>query len=148
MKNVLIIKGADFSADKVETIPLVDIYSFTDADYINGSLKLQVQASPATTFTTNNNYYGAFLPISEYQGCPVKITNTGSKSEYVAFIKNPTFQVGGSYAFGGNTDLVQIKTDSPILETTIPDDAEYLYVMIVSGGTAVTSTVEITAPIG
>jgi hypothetical protein len=130
MKNVLVIKGADFSTMKVETIEIADAVYFTKNDFLYKALHLMIQNAEATTFTNSGSttYYGGFIPMSEYQGNTIKI-KTGAQSSFIAFIKNATIENGGSFDYCQDTGLTKMAANSAV-KTTVPTDADYFYMLV------------------
>lgn len=144
MGSVLVIRNADFSVNKVETIVLVRDVINDENSYIFKELKLQIPAS-GTTFSVNNNFNGGFIKCDEYRGDPIVIKNLANVTSYYAFIKNPTFANGGSFTYPTGESLHSLSSNSQV-SLTIPSDADYIYVLVTSGGNSISSKVVITTP--
>lgn len=144
MGNVLVIRNADFSGNKVETIALVRDVVNDENSYILKELKLQIPTT-GTTFSVNVNYNGGFIKCDEYSGDPIVIKNLANTTSYYAFIKNPTFTNGGSFSYPTGESLHSLSKNNQV-SLTIPSDADYIYVLVTSGGNPISSKVVITTP--
>lgn len=127
-KNVLIIKEADFSAMKVETIPLVDSYDYGLDDYLYKDKTLQVSSS--TTFTSQSTYYGGFINVSDFRGCSATIQNDTGTTYYAAIKNVSSFVAGGTFDFATGFSSAESLSSGQQIDITIPADADYLYCMI------------------
>lgn len=124
-KNVLIIKGADFSANKVETIELVDEYVFNINNLLYLDKKLQVRNDG--TMITNASNYGGFIDAQNFGNRSIKVENDDG-STYVAYIKDVDFNAK-TMSFCTGTSLVSVLANDTY-NGTIPSDCDYVYVYI------------------